>query len=633
MPSTTFEGRRPQYIEQYARAIAAYNRFENIQQTIRNEQAAVQYLDSLIAQENQTLTALQDVFRAQTTNTNEAAQLLRGQYDLEEQTRLARAGAEAARARAVSLPENMKQQLETSLLQGPAAFMETAERMIRQGTPERADRIIRLAEQYQARLGAPNVDTLRSFKQFSTPYTGTGATGEGLRAQEQAFSEALEAAYFAGEAGIRGGFAGLEVVNLRNQTAEQLRELASAEEDTAKAERLEARAEALEASEYATGEEAFQSALQTIRQTGDAAQISDEYARSLYEEARQIQAYRNDQRADFEPEVLAVRQRVADLEAQKAASPAGQYTDPRMEALRRELTARGVNLEQAAGRYSRFSDSPYYDAIVKADRIVEDLLVDPSVKLEPVDRPQKLAEALLLQYERTGTDFTLDTLRDQLSKADLTADQLNDALAYALARQEYNAQNLDEPGQRERQRQAAELAAKESERQAQLSETRDRLLTDTRRQLREIEGRIQSVPYSEPAAEEARREYARLRAMGKTPEEAKMGSLSVYEQQVTPQPPAPTAFRFAEPLPEPEPEPEPTPPPVARRRPAAEPPAPTPPIPTGVPAIPAAAPLTTQQRSDVEAFLQGMETPPAAPVQTETDAQRLERLQRQYGVR
>lgn len=631
MPSTTFAGRRPQYIEQYARAIAAYNRFENIQQTIRNEQAAVQYLDSLIAQENQTLTALQDVFRAQTTNTNEAAQLLRGQYDLEEQTRLSRAGAEAARARAVSLPENMKQQLETSLLQGPAAFMETAERMIRQGTPERADRIIRLAEQYQTRLGAPNVDTLRSFKQFSTPYTGTGATGEGLRAQEQAFSEALEAAYFAGEAGIRGGFAGLEVVNLRNQTAEQLRELASAEEDTAKAERLEARAEALEASQYATGEEAFQSALQTIRQTGDAAQISDEYARSLYEEARQIQAYRNDQRADFEPEVLAVRQRVADLEAQKAASPAGQYTDPRMEALRRELTARGVNLEQAAGRYSRYSDSPYYDAIVKADRIVEDLLVDPSVKLEPVDRPQKLAEALLLQYERTGTDFTLDTLRDQLSKADLTADQLNDALAYALARQEYNAQNLDEPGQRERQRQAAELAAKEAERQAQLSETQDRLLTDTRRQLREIEGRIQSQPYSEPAAEEARREYARLRAMGKTPEEAKMGSLSVYEQQVTPQPPAPTAFRFAEPLPEPEPEPEPTPPPVARRRPAAEPPAPTPPIPTG---FPSQQPLLTgQQRSDVEAFLEGMETPPAAPVQTETDAQRLERLQRQYGVR
>jgi hypothetical protein len=158
-------------------------------------------------------------------------------------------------------------------------------------------------------------------------------------------------------------------------------------------------------------------------------------------------------------------------------------------------------------------------------------------------------------------------------------------------------------------------------------------LTDTRRQLREIEGRIQSVPYSEPAAEQARREYARLRAMGQTPEEAKMGSLTVYEQQVTPQPPAPTAFRFAEPLPEPEPEPEPTPPPAARRRPAATPPAPTPPIPTGVPAIPAAAPLTGQQRSDVEAFLQGMETPAAPPVQTETDAQRLERLQRQYGVR
>ena len=653
MPSTTFTGRRPQYIEQYARTVAAANRYAQIQQAVSSEQAAVQYLDGLIAQERQTLAGLQEIFRTPPQDYSQANQLLKNQYDLEEQSRLQQVGQEAARARAVSLPDTMRQQLENSLLQGPAAFMDTAEAMIRQGTPERADRIIRLAESYQTRLGAQNVENLKGFKQFARPYR-PAAGGEGLRAEEEVFSQALEAAYFAGPAGIRGGFEGLEIANIRSQTADSLREQAASEEDEAKAERLTARASALAASAFATGEEALQSALQIVRQTGDPSQIADDYARTVYEEALQTQAYRNDQRADFEPEVLASRQRVARLEAERASAPGAQYTDPYLESIRRELAARGVDVPRMTGKYGRYADSPYYDAIVGADRIVNDLLADPSVELQPVDRPQKLAETLLLQFERTDTDFTLDTLRAQLSKANLTAAELNDALSYALARQEYKTRNLDEPGQRERQRQMAEAEKAASERSRAEAERMNQMVNAERRQLLDIEDRTQARPTTDPAVESAQREYARQRAMGKSVEEARSASLALYGQQATaatqagfgyypppvappapPAPPAPTAFRFAEPLPEPEPAPAPAP-----QRPQQRPAAP-PAVPAGA-SIPFEQPLTPSQQTQVQAFLSGLEAPaappapaapaaPPAPVESAED--RLLRLRQQYGVR
>ena len=63
MPTTTFAGRRPQYIEQYARAVSAANRYTDIQRTVSDERAAIQYTDGLIAQERQVLAGLQGVFR------------------------------------------------------------------------------------------------------------------------------------------------------------------------------------------------------------------------------------------------------------------------------------------------------------------------------------------------------------------------------------------------------------------------------------------------------------------------------------------------------------------------------------------------------------------------------------------
>jgi CHASE3 domain sensor protein len=63
MPTTSFAGRRPQYLEQYARTVAAFQRYQDITRDIQAEQDRLNYLDSLVQSERQNLTNLQEVFR------------------------------------------------------------------------------------------------------------------------------------------------------------------------------------------------------------------------------------------------------------------------------------------------------------------------------------------------------------------------------------------------------------------------------------------------------------------------------------------------------------------------------------------------------------------------------------------
>ena len=63
MPSTSFTGKRANFIEQYARTVAAYQRYQDITRDIQSEQDRLNWLDSQLVAENQNLTNLQEVFR------------------------------------------------------------------------------------------------------------------------------------------------------------------------------------------------------------------------------------------------------------------------------------------------------------------------------------------------------------------------------------------------------------------------------------------------------------------------------------------------------------------------------------------------------------------------------------------
>ena len=560
MPTTTFTGRRPAYIERYARAVAAVNRYEDIQRTIQDERAAVQYLDSLIAQERQTLAGLQDVFRTPPADFTAAQSLLRQQYQLEDARRQADAASRAAAAAGARVaPETLQAVLEPFRRGDAASGVAQARNALRGATRAQADKILSQLEAVAGTysIAAADLTELRAFADRNARPTPTGGRpGAATQEAEQAFAEALEGAYFAGPSGIRGGYDGLEVVNLRGLTADALRERAQLG-DEAQAKRLAARAEALDKSAFATAEDALQAALAVVRATGDPSSIEDEYARTIYEEARQTQAYRNDQRADFEQEVLDSRKRLAELESRRQAAPGSQYADPRQEAIRRELRARGYDLDRNDGRYLRYQKTPYYDLLIDADDKLSSVLAD-DVGLSPVNRGQRLAETLVLQYDRTGREYNIETLRDQLSKA-LSGEDLQDALAYALAFKEYQTLGLEEPSQRELQRRKEADEARQREEQRREAEAALRETEEARRDVNQVEAiarevapTVRGLRTPEDPGASARALYTRLRARGLSPDEARAEALRELEAAREPML-LPSVDQAPAPAPEPEP--------------------------------------------------------------------------------
>ena len=196
-----------------------------------------------------------------------------------------------------------------------------------------------------------------------------------------------------------------------------------------------------------------------------ASQEDYEFAKALYDEAKARKAYRNDQRANFEPEVLQSRARIAQLEQARAEAPGAQYTDPGRERARRELIARGYDPERNQGRYLQYQQSPYYNAMIRADDILNEVLSE-DVELEAVTKPQRLARDLVQQLDAAGRPYDIKKLERQLGKA-LKGDDLQEALAFALAEKEYSTSNLASPSQRELERAAKEREAKAEEQAAE----------------------------------------------------------------------------------------------------------------------------------------------------------------------
>lgn len=448
MPTTSFAGRRPQYLEQYARTVSAYQRYQDITRDIQAEQDRVNYFDSLLASENANLTNLREVFRVRPQDLGSAQQLLQQQYATEDAARRRVAAGQVARAEDLALTKD-QQDLLRSVTVGPGRAPVTAQRVALElitanTTPEQGAEIVRFLE--RGNLEEAEIDVVR--KQLQRVARGQASSGAPRaispeeQAAERALQQQLEAAFFAGPAGIRGGYDGQAIVERREQTA------------------------APEGLGFSTEQDAFEAALTAMQ---DGALVAEDFAseedfrfaKSLYDEAKAKQAYRNDQRVNFEPEVLRSRARIAQLEQQRAEAPGAQYTDPGRERARRELVARGFDPERNQGRYLPFQKSPYYNAMIQADDILNDV-VSADIELEAATKAQRLARDLVQQLDATGRPYTIEKVERQLGKV-LKGDDLQEGLAFALAQKEYSTTGLKSPNQRELQRAAREREAKAEE--------------------------------------------------------------------------------------------------------------------------------------------------------------------------
>ena len=136
-PKTPLAARTPAYLAQYGRTLGAAYRFERIQKEVGDEQARVQYLDSIIGQERQTLAGLQQVFRTEPLSF-EAAQSLLGDLTAAERGKaLAGAQGAAARKAATTLSKDERATLISAYAQNPELGFSAAEALITGATPEK----------------------------------------------------------------------------------------------------------------------------------------------------------------------------------------------------------------------------------------------------------------------------------------------------------------------------------------------------------------------------------------------------------------------------------------------------------------------------------------------------------------
>jgi len=579
--------RSEQYRDQYARAVAAAQRWQLIQSQVADERDQYRYLQSLAISERQNLTQLEELFRTPPADFGQAAELLKLQYASEDAARQQAAGAALGRARAQRLPVELRTQLE-AISRGPGRNVEAARtamlELVGSGsglTQPQVDEVLQLARGALDPAAVADLEAVAArAKRRAVPSGKARALSPEEQAREEALGRTLEAVYFQGPQGIVGGYEGQALVDERKRTV------------------------APKGSRFSTAEDAFNAYLALMNDgsasieefaaaTGAAAdevQADFEFAKGLYDEAKAKGAFRNDQRKFFDPAWLTSAQNVARLEREaEAARP--EWDDALQEAAKRELRARGIDPEDP---HAKYKGSPLHTYLTTADRIYGE--VDGAV--EAATPEQKRVVALLEQWRSVNGDEPWDVrwLTRNLSKT-LSGKALDEATGFALAYQRRVDDGVQTPDQAELQKAAKAAEAATAEQRKQELKAKAEQAKAARQEL-EMEGaRIAAQP---PAPElppapkpvdrgaEGRRIYQQALLQGASREEAR--KLAMDSIRPITQPPAPASVDelvlgggvVAAPAPAAAPRPAPPP----RPQPA---PAPAPPSTAPTPA-PAAAP-------------------------------------------
>jgi hypothetical protein len=536
-------GKRITYMDRYARSLAAAHRVQAIEKAVQSEQDRVQYLDSLIATERQTLAAIADGFSVQGGNLESANALLKEAARVQGAVDIAAQAGRAAASAAASVPKQERAEFVGLLSSGQVASAANKAVALIGRYPGAAAKVLADVERFKANFGPDDIGRIRAAAGAAkAPQVGVPRQArEQVEQLEAAFAESLESAYFAGPSGIRGGIEGLELVNLREMTAAQLRDRATGM-DANQAARLEARAAALDDSEFATGQDALDAALAVVRTTGEPSQVAEPLARTMYEEARARQAYRNDQRADFEQGVLDSRRRLSQLEQEKTRL-SGAYDDPRQETLRRDLRSRGYKVENPytftngkweknpqawRNAYIMQQDTPEHAFYIGAHERRAAALADDK-PLAPSTRSQNLAVQYTMMRDRRGETTNPEQLATQLGKAGIKGQDLTDAVAFTMAYWNLGGPSQDPESLRLRKQDDARKEEEEEDRRR--AATSAAVATEeareaVARQERDMVAASKDLRFAQSAARKDLStqvyvdEYKRQMAMGRTREEA-----------------------------------------------------------------------------------------------------------------
>ena len=201
-----------------------------------------------------------------------------------------------------------------------------------------------------------------------------------------------------------------------------------------------------------------------------------------------------------------------------------------------DLTARRLLQQQGIDpddKYLQFRGTPKYEYYNAADRVfgsVDEIIAATG--------GEKNIAKLLRQYETSGVDWTVDQLAAQLGKT-MSGDELVDAMGFALALDRQTREGVKPVDRKALQAEerariaAAEEASKAAEAAAEqrLQEARREKDAAARRVFSEAVPRLEKTAGKENKATE----YARLRALGFSAEDAFDAFRQEEERQETPE--------------------------------------------------------------------------------------------------
>lgn len=511
-------GRRAGYLDQYAHTLAASYRVDQIRREVQSEQDQVRYLDSLLSQARQTAAGLEAALQAQPPASLEAATaLLKAQYEQQDALRQRQAAEGLQYRRETGLTAEDRLALTPTGRLSAAEALANAERLIRdpRTTPEKAAAALALAKtRLSGTPGLERLDEALGGVERAGGQRRAAPRARALTPQEQAQQDALqqvfESTYFAGPSGIVGGYDGKAIADARAAT------------------------KAPSSTSFATAEDALEAALGaiskgTIERSDFGSDEDFAYAKEVYSEAKAKKAYRNDQRANFENAVLTARQEVAALEAARAKEVGTTYNDPAQEAIRRELQARGYKFAERGApdewknAYVQHQNTPDYGVYIGAHERVASAL-EKGKPIAPSNRAENIVTTYTLMKQRRGEPISIPEIRKQLDKVGIEGKLQDDAIAFSMAYWELGGPDQDPEVLA--QKKQADLDRSESDRRreeaaAKLGQEADRARAVTKQLEAEQVSAVGDLRAAQGEANSAATLYARLRAQGKSPEEAR----------------------------------------------------------------------------------------------------------------
>lgn len=449
--------RSSQYLYRYMAGLSLPSLYAQVERDFADLEQRREYVQGLVAQQQQLIADLERTFTVPPTDS------IALQAQLE---KLDEAGVETSQILAEqrgAMSTADRDEFVRAAEQNPQAVI--AALSANQGLTRAQHKVrVDLLRQALVNRGMTGAEARDETDRVERARAGAGdfATPGISRERREAMSELEETARVLrqrGPEGIRGGQAGEEEITRR------------------------VNAQAAEGTGFATEEDAYQAAIAAL---ADGVMDVDDFggneaalalAQEVYNKARTLGAYRNDERSNFETAMLQARQRYAQLLAQSEQLAAPEGMSREQELARRQAEALGYDFSKP---YVRQQKSRYYNNLIRGDELFNAAL-EASARLEaedperfrtpqgmssvvtPTNRSQRLARDYVAQRWNAGDrSINFRELENEFGKV-LRGDDLQEALSFAYAFYKGLRANIQTPTDAERQMEAQRAAAEARE--------------------------------------------------------------------------------------------------------------------------------------------------------------------------